>query len=203
MTIFYELGSSLYVNVTNKCPCACIFCIRNNSDVIKDSDSMWFEDSEPSMDEIKADFERFQISKYDEIVFCGYGEPLERLDIVIETAKFLREKCNLPIRLNTNGLSDLIAQREHTAFLLKGLIDTVSISLNAPDAQSYARVTNSIYGEKSFDALLSFAKDAKETIEKVIFTVVDVIDEKEIEECEKIARKMDIPLRVRKYVQTY
>ena len=203
MTIFYELYGALYVNITNKCPCSCVFCIRDHSDVIKDSDPLWFEGDEPTMEEIKKDFERFDINKYSEIVFCGYGEPTERMDILIETAKFLREKTDKKIRLNTNGLSDLILGRKNTARELKGLIDTVSISLNAPDSKRFCEITNSCFGEKSFDALLDFAKDAKGCIDKVVFTLVDVISKEEIEKCKKLADEMGIELRVREYIDTY
>ena len=203
MTIFYELYGALYVNITNKCPCSCVFCIRDHSDVIQNSDPLWFEGNEPSMEDIKKDFERFDIDKYSEIVFCGYGEPTERMDILTETAKFLRENTDKKIRLNTNGLSDLICQRAHTAYELKGLIDTVSISLNAPDAKRFAEITNSCFGEPSFDALLTFAKEAKEVVPNVIFTVVDVISKEEIEKCQKIAADMGIELRVREYIDTY
>lgn len=203
MTIFYELYGALYVNITNKCPCSCVFCIRDHSDVIKDSDPLWFEGDEPTMEEIKKDFERFDINKYSEIVFCGYGEPTERMDILIETAKFLREKTDKKIRLNTNGLSDLILGRKNTAYELKGLIDTVSISLNAPDSKRFCEITNSCFGEKSFDALLDFARDAKGCIDKVVFTLVDVISKEEIEKCQKIADEMGIELRVREYIDTY
>lgn len=203
MTIFYELYGALYVNITNKCPCSCVFCIRDHSDVIKDSDPLWFEGDEPTMEEIKKDFERFDINKYSEIVFCGYGEPTERMDILIETAKFLREKTDKKIRLNTNGLSDLILGRKNTARELKGLIDTVSISLNAPDSKRFCEITNSCFGEKSFDALLDFAKDAKGCVDKVVFTLVDVISKEEIEKCQKLADEMGIELRVREYIDTY
>ena len=203
MTIFYELYGALYVNITNKCPCSCVFCIRDHSDVIKNSDPLWFEGEEPTMEDIKKDFERFDIEKYSEIVFCGYGEPTERMDILVETAKFLRKKTNKKIRLNTNGLSDLICNRKNTAFELKGLIDTVSISLNAPTSKRFCEITNSCFGEKSFDALLEFAKDAKECIDKVVFTLVDVISKEEIDKCQKIADDMGIELRVREYIETY
>ena len=203
MTIFYELYGALYVNITNKCPCSCVFCIRDHSDVIKNSDPLWFEGDEPTMEDIKKDFERFDIEKYSEIVFCGYGEPTERMDILVETAKFLRKKTNKKIRLNTNGLSDLICNRKNTAFELKGLIDTVSISLNAPTSKRFCEITNSCFGEKSFDALLEFAKDAKECIDKVVFTLVDVISKEEIDKCQKIADDMGIELRVREYIETY
>ncbi|MBR3933590.1 MAG: TIGR04100 family radical SAM protein [Clostridia bacterium] len=203
MVIFYELYGALYVNITNKCPCSCVFCIRDHSDVIKDSDPLWFEGDEPTMEDIKKDFERFDIEKYSEIVFCGYGEPTERMDILKETAKFLRDRTNKKIRLNTNGLSDLICQRKNTALELKGLIDTVSISLNAPDAKRFCEITNSCFGEKSFDALLDFAKDAKKVIPNVVFTLVDVISKEEIEKCKNIADSLDIELRVREYIETY
>ncbi len=203
MTIFYELYGALYVNITNKCPCSCVFCIRDHSDVIKDSDPLWFEGDEPTIEEIKKDFERFDIEKYSEIVFCGYGEPTERMDILIETAKFLREKTDKKIRLNTNGLSDLICKKKNTAYELKGLIDTVSISLNAPDGKRFLEITNSCFGEKSFDAVLDFARDAKKVIPNVMFTVVDVITPEEIKRCQKIAEEMEIPLRVREYIETY
>lgn len=203
MTIFYELYGALYVNITNKCPCSCVFCIRDHSDVIQNSDPLWFEGNEPTMEEIKKDFERFNIDDYSEIVFCGYGEPTERMEILIETAKFLREKTNKKIRLNTNGLSDLICKRSNTAYELKGLIDTVSISLNAPDSKRFCEITNSCYEEKSFESLLDFAKDAKKCIDKVVFTVVDVISPEEIDKCRKIADDMGIELRVREYIDTY
>lgn len=203
MTPLYELDGSLYVNVTNKCPCACVFCIRNNGDEIRNSGSLWFDGKEPSAEEIIADFANWDLTKYSSVVFCGYGEPTERLDVVKKVAGYLRSVTDLPIRLNTNGLSDLILGREHTAKELKGLIDTVSVSLNAPDAESYARVTNSCFGEKSFDAMLKFAAECKENVDNVVFTVVDVIEKEEIERCRKIADGMGIPLRVREYVGQY
>ena len=125
------------------------------------------------------------------------------MDILKETAKFLRQKTDKKIRLNTNGLSDLICRRKNTAFELEGLVDTVSISLNAPDAKRFVEITNAVFGDESFDAVLRFAKDAKKVIPDVIFTVVDVITDDEIKRCRKIADEMEIPLRVREYIETY
>lgn len=203
MTTLYTLEGSLYVNVTNKCPCACVFCIRNNGDTIRGSESLWFEGQEPTAEDIIKDFENYDLRQFNSIVFCGYGEPLERIDVVCQVAKYLKSVTDLPVRINTNGLSDLINEREHTAFDLKGLVDAVSISLNAPDSESYQKVTNSVYGDKSFDAVLNFAKDCKTFLDKVTFTVVDVISEEEIERCKKISEDMNIELRVREYIQNY
>lgn len=203
MTVLYPLEDGLYVNVTNQCPCACTFCIRQNGDSVKDSGSLWFAEDEPSAADIIAAFDGFDLTQFKEIVFCGYGEPLERIDVVAEVARYVREKIGLPIRVNTNGLSDLIHGRAHTARELEGLVDVMSISLNAPDAASYQAVTNSKFGLPSFDAMLAFAADCKGLFDKVVFTVVDVIEPGQIAQCQALADKMGIELRVRQYVDQY
>lgn len=204
MTILYPLDGGLYVNVTNKCPCSCVFCIRSHSDHILESDSLWFENgNEPSAKQIISEFKKTDLSEYREIVFCGYGEPLSRLDTVVEVIKFLKTYTYLPIRINTNGLSDLINGRNHTALELKGLADTVSVSLNAPNSERFDEITKNIYPGKAFDAVLRFAAEAKQAGVKVVFTVVDVINDDEIEKCRKIAKDMGIELRVREYIDTY
>jgi len=195
MTILYDYKESLYVNITNKCPCSCVFCIRKETDHVGNSDSLWL-DHEPTVEEVKNEFKKFNLENYDEIVFCGYGEPLVRINEVIEIAKYIRSLSDLKIRINTNGLSDLIHNKK-TAILLKDKIDSVSISLNAPNKIRYNEVTRPKFGEKSFDALLNFAEDCKEYIEEVNFSVVDEINNDEIEEAQKLAYKMNIVLRVR------
>ena len=197
MTIFYEVNNKAYLNITNKCPCACVFCIRNNGDSAYGSDSLWLE-HEPDFEEVKAAIDGKDIQKYSEIVFCGYGEPTEKLDLLLKTADYIKSVCDIPIRINTNGLSDLINSKP-TAQLLKNRADTVSISLNASSPEEYARVSNPCFGEKSFDALLKFAEDCKKAVPKVFFTVVDVISEEEIVRCKELSNKMGIELRVRKY----
>lgn len=197
MTILYEVEKKLYVNITNKCGCACVFCIRKNDDGVYGSDSLWLE-REPSLDEIIEEFEKRDLNKYEEIVFCGYGEPLERLDIIISTCEYLK-KINAPkIRINTNGLADLIYNYD-VADKLKGLVDIISISLNAGTSESYLKITNSSYGEKSFETLLKFAENCKKHIPKVIFTLVDVISKEEIEIAKKLSENMGIELRIRAY----
>lgn len=195
MTILYDYKESLYVNMTNQCPCACVFCIRTETDHVGNSDSLWL-DHEPTVEEVKNEFKKFDLNKYDEIVFCGYGEPLVRIDEVIEVAKYIRSISNIKIRVNTNGLSDLIHNKK-TAVLLKDNIDAVSISLNAPNKTVYNKVTRPKFGEKSFEALLNFATDCKKYIDEVNFSVVDEISDEDIEESQKLADKMNIVLRVR------
>ena len=198
MTIFYKFEGKLYINITNGCPCRCVFCIRDNADSIRDNDSLWLE-HEPSFEEITAAFEAFDKTGITDAVFCGYGEPTVRADMLIRTAEYIKQHSDLRIRLNTNGLVKLI-RPDFDIAQFKGVIDSVSISLNAPDAKRYNEVTRPSFGEKSFEVMLDFAKQMKDVCETVGFTVVDVISTEEIEKCQKLADELSIPLRVRAYV---
>lgn len=195
MTILYDIDESLYVNLTNKCPCSCVFCIRKEGDTVGGSDSLWFSE-EPSFEMVKNEFEKVNLNNYNEVVFCGYGEPLERIDLVIKVCDYIKSISNIKLRLNTNGLSDLIHNKK-TAKSLEGKLDTISISLNAPDAKSYNEVTRPKFGEEAFEAMLTFANDCKKHVDDVRFSVVDVLTKEQITKCQELANKMNIPLRIR------
>ncbi|GAA0785509.1 TIGR04100 family radical SAM protein [Hathewaya limosa] len=196
MNILYTIDDILYINITNKCPCNCVFCIRQEGDSVENSGSLWLE-KEPSVEEIINELKKEDLSKYSQIVFCGYGEPLMRINEVIDVCKYIKSVSTIKLRINTNGLSDLIYKKS-TAPMLKNIVDCVSISLNAPSKEEYNEISKPIYGLEAFDSLLSFAKEAKENIKEVKFSVVDVITEDQIERCKEIANSMGIPLRVRK-----
>lgn len=198
MTIFYKFDGKMYINITNGCPCDCVFCIRKNGDSIEDNDSLWLE-HEPSFEEICAAFERFDKAGIEEAVFCGYGEPTVRADMLLKTAEYIKANSAMKIRVNTNGLVRLI----HKGFdvtRFKGVVDSFSISLNAPNAKRYNDVTRPSFGKAAFDEMLKFSADVRDLGIKTSFTVVDVISDEEISECEKLAADMKIPLRVRGYV---
>ena len=196
MTIVYEVHSGLYVNLTNRCPCACTFCLRQTMDHVGNSVGLWLE-HEPTPDEIKDAMRRMDMSKYEEVVFCGFGEPTERLDVLLETAKFVKDNWNLPTRINTNGLGDLV-NGESIAPRLAGLIDTVSISLNTPNAGRYFELTRSKFGPKSFDAMLSFARSCVGVVPKVVMTTVDTTITKEEEaQCAAICADIGAVYRIR------
>ncbi|WP_350308962.1 TIGR04100 family radical SAM protein [Harryflintia acetispora] len=199
--ILYTLGDSLYINLTNRCPCRCSFCIRKNGSHVGSAENLWFE-LEPHLDEVLAAFDGVELKNFKELVFCGYGEPICALEKLLEVCHLVRSRSDIPIRLNTNGLGDLIHKRK-TAHLLEGLVDTVSISLNAPDEERYLEVTSPIFGPGSFQSMLEFALDCKRFVPNVLFTVVDVISPQEIERCRALAQEMDIPLRVREYIKEY
>lgn len=196
MTILYEVYDNLYVNLTNKCPCACTFCLRQTKDEMNQSGSLWLE-REPAVEEIKSEFDKFDMTNYKEVVFCGFGEPTERLDVLIEIADYVKEKFNLPIRVNTNGLSDLIHGKD-TAALFEGHVDTISISLNTPNREEYYKLTRNKFGEEAFDALLTFAENVKKYVDKVILTTVETtITEEEQAECLRICDRIGVTYRIR------
>lgn len=200
VTIVYEVKNGLYVNLTNRCPCACVFCIRNNADGAYGSDSLWLE-REPDADEIMAAVAAARPERFAEIVFCGYGEPTERLDVLLDAAgRIKRAYPNLPVRVNTNGLADLIAGGS-VAAKFKGLVDSLSISLNAADAEEYAALCRPKFGIESYAAILRFAEDAKRYVPSVVMTVVAApgfTDEK-LAACRAVCERIGVPLRVRVY----
>ena len=199
MTILYEVHSGLYVNMTNRCPCACVFCLRQTRDEMNESGSLWLE-REPSVDDVIAEFEKFDMTKYTELVFCGFGEPTQRLDDLLKVAAYVKKTYpKLPIRINTNGLSDLIYGKD-TAPMFEGLIDTLSISLNTPDKERYYELTRSKFGIDSFDALLKFAENAKKYVKNVILTTVSTTLTKEEEEkCAQICKNLGVTYRIRPF----
>lgn len=198
MTILYEVHNNLYVNLTNKCPCACTFCLRQTRDHMENSGVLWLE-REPSVQEIIDDFANFDVDKYNEIVFCGFGEPTERIDAVLEVAKFIKATYNKPTRINTNGLGNLVNDKDITPSL-KGLIDTISISLNTPNKERYYELTRSRFGLESFDAMLDFASKAAKYVPNVILsTVATTITEDEEKECQRICDKLGVTYRIRPY----
>lgn len=198
MTISYEVGNNLYLNFTNKCPCACTFCIRNNGDGAYGSDPLWLE-HEPTPDEIWADLDSRDLGRYEEIVFCGFGEPTERLDVVVSVADELKARgVQAVLRINTNGLGDLVNGRSIAADLCN-VMDVISVSLNAGTKEEYMRVTRPRY-ENAYEAMQKFTADCvKQGNAEVVMSVVDVIPEAEIEAARGIAEKLGARLRVRTY----
>lgn len=201
MTITYEFEGSLYVNFTNRCSNDCSFCLRNNHDSVNNTDNLWF-DREPTLEEIKADFKTRDMSNYEWVVFCGYGEPLMRFDTCIETAKWLKEVYPfIKIRINTNGQASMIEKYDVTP-KFEGIIDAISISLNAPTAEKYDKLCHSVFGEAAFEGLLSFATKAKDFVPSVTLSIVDHdLTADEIEECRRLADACGVSFRIRAYIE--
>ena len=195
--ILYVYKDKVYLNITNKCPCACTFCIRSKKDAIGDASNLWLNHN-PSFEEVKAAIDAFDFNGYNEIIFCGYGEPTNSFDVLVKTAQYIRSKLGIKIRVNTNGLGSLVNGRDISAELCSN-VDSVSISLNCSNKEDYLKTVRPKFGIDSFDEMLDFAKKCRALTENVALSVVDVIGEEEVEKCKKIAEGLNIPLRVRKY----
>lgn len=200
MTITYEVENGLYINMTNRCSNACTFCIRNNGNGAYGSDSLWLV-REPSVEEILSSVFERDLSLYNEVVFCGYGEPTYRLEDARTVALKIKERYpSMHIRMNTNGQSDLIHGKE-TAMLFEGVFDTVGISLNTPNAKDYVKLCRPIFGEKAFDGLLKFARDLKAYVPNVLLSVVrQTLTEEELQACERLASDVGVSLKIREYI---
>ncbi len=200
MTITYQVNKSVYVNLTNRCPCSCVFCIRNNGVGVHGSDSLWLE-REPSLDEVLSSLASWDYARFREVVFCGYGEPTERLDMLLAAAEHLKSRDpSLRVRVNTNGLSDLINGRS-TAPLFKDKVDCLSISLNTDDPEEYVSKCRPKFGAAAYPALLKFAKEATAFVPEVVLTVVGepVTSLEHQRRCREIAAGLGAKLRVRRY----
>ena len=198
--VFYDYGGGLYVNMTNKCPCRCAFCIRDMVDSLGDADSLWLK-REPSKEELMKMLKQQNLAAYDEIVFCGYGEPTERLDCLLAVCDYVKNdpllKEKLKMRLNTNGLSDLINDKP-TAREFSGRLDAISISLNAPTAEKYNELCRPKFGIQSFDEILRFTQEVKQYVPDVTMSVVSgSISSQDVEDCRKTAAKLGVKFRVR------
>lgn len=201
-TISYEYGGGLYVNLTNRCDCACVFCLRHNGH--KGSiyaDDLWLE-HEPTREEALADLLARDLTSYPELVFCGFGEPTYRLDDLLWLVDELKKAVPglPPVRINTNGHANLILGRDVTPEL-KGRIDTLSISLNGATAREYVDVTQPRDGEKAWDAMLDFTRRAARYVPNVMMTIVDKDKTTEdIANARKMAEDLGATLRVRAYI---
>ena len=192
-------GKNIYVNMTNRCPCNCVFCLRQTKKMME-GNSLWLKGGEPSVDQVMDLFAPYDLSVINELIFCGYGEPLERIADVCEVIDRLKSKYpDLKVRVNTNGLANLVHGRDITPELA-GRFDTVSISLNAPDAEEFLALTRSKFGIGSFEALQEFAVLAKRHVPNVVMTVVEkVMSEDKIELCRKLCNDLGVTLRVRPF----
>jgi len=189
--IAYKIRDSLYLNITNRCTNACSFCIRFHSDYVKGHNLRL--DHEPGLEELQDAIG--DPTAYKEVVFCGYGEPLLRLDLVKALAGWIKGKGGR-VRINTNGQGNLIHGR-NVLPELRGIVDSISISLDAQDEKTYQTICRPFL-KGAYRGVLSFIREAGKYIPDVTVTVVDApgVD---VERCKEIARELNAGFRLRKY----
>lgn len=196
MTIVYRYGSNLYVNLTNRCPCDCTFCYRNLSNSIGDGDDLWL-DREPEPSEVISALEAHGLDGTDEVVFCGYGEPTERLDALLAVAAELKTRGKR-VRLDTNGLGNLVNGRDIVPELA-GVLDSVSVSLNASSAEEYGTLCRPDFSpDTAYGAIIGFIAECRDAGLGVTVSVVGGTISRDSEEsCRRIAESMGVRFRVR------
>ena len=202
-SIAYPIGKSLYLNLTNRCMNDCTFCIRKKAPLFNQEHALWLEHEPTAEEVIKAIGDP---NKYEQIVFCGYGEPLIRLDVIKKIAADQKSKIQTSksqpktiIRLDTNGQANLFWGRNILPEL-KGLIDSITISLNAENEKAYDKLCRSVFGEAAYPAILEFIKEAKKYIPRVEASVVDRPGINKAA-CKKIAAKLGVHFRLRPYYE--
>ena len=196
MSIVYDYFGGLYLNITNKCPNACEFCIRNFTNSLGDADSLVLKE-DPTMEEVRKELASWDVNSYDEVVFCGYGEPTERLPELLDLARHIKARYGRQIRINTNGLADLIWGRP-TAQDLKGVIDAVSVSMNEADAQKYYDLCHPRFGLKSYDAVIKYIEDVREYVPYVAASVVtSAISSESVAACYAKAEELGVVFKMR------
>lgn len=200
MTITYEIGKAVYVNLTNRCPCDCAFCLRRNGPGVAGSASLWLE-REPTREEVLSSLAAHDFTRVREVVFCGYGEPTERLDDLLAVAAGLKARDpSLAVRVNTNGLSDLVNGRP-TAALFAGKADCLSISLNTDDPAEYLAMCRPRFGAAAWPAMLAFARAAAAAVPRVVMTVVGepVTTPEKQARCRALAESLGASFRIRPF----
>ncbi|MDR0485822.1 MAG: TatD family nuclease-associated radical SAM protein [Elusimicrobiota bacterium] len=194
-TIFYTLGENGYLNITNRCMMACPYCIKNKWDNKFYGNDLKL-DAEPSIEQILSAIG--DVKKYKEIVFCGYGDALTRLETVVEVCRVLKEK-GAKIRINTAGLANKFYGKNILP-RLKGLVDAISISLNGSNPKEHNEINKPAFGEESFDEILKFAKEAKNCIPEVTITAVS-LPSLDVSKIEALAKNAHLNFRLRPYLQ--
>jgi len=191
-SIAYKIRNSLYLNITNRCSNHCSFCAKFNDFFVKGH--FLKLDHEPSVPEVMSAIG--DPSTYDEIVFCGYGEPLLRLDLLREVARQLKTKgCR--IRINTDGQANLVYGRNILPELA-GLVDAISVSLNAADSETYKKLCASPFGSAGFSGVCDFLTEAKKHIPMVVASAVTVPG-LDIEAVRRLAESLGVIFREREY----
>ena len=197
-TYVYTLDGNLYINLTNKCSNGCDFCVRNERSSYY-GNYLWLRHGDPTAEKVIAAVNAMgDISRFKEVVFCGFGEPTYKVAEMVALCDYFHGK-GMKTRLNTNGQGNLINKRDIVPDL-KGKIDFVNISLNASCAEKYQPICRSQFGEAGFAGLIEFARICRKNEVPCRFSIVDCIGEEEVEACKRLAESVKIPLYVRKYI---
>ncbi len=196
--LVYSLENKIYINLTNRCTNDCIFCLRKDKDDVC-GQKLWLENEDFLAEDVISQLENFEISK--EVVFCGYGEPLLKFEVLKQVAKYLKEKYpDVQIRINTNGHANFVYKKNIVTELI-GLIDEISVSLNASNSEEYDELSQPKF-ENAYEEVKKFIKCCSEAGIKTYASIVDGYKGRrlDVEKCELIANELGAELRVREWI---
>lgn len=197
-TLVYLLDGKIYINLTNRCTNDCIFCLRKDKSDVKGQE-LWLDNENSTAADVIKQFETFETTK--EIIFCGYGEPMMKLDILKEVAKYIKEKYpDTKIRVNTNGHANFVYKR-NVVPELKGLVDEFSVSLNGSTKEEYNELSQPKFDE-AYDEMKKFIKACSDEGISVVASVVEGYKGRhlDLEKCEQIAKDLGAKFRVREWI---
>jgi TatD family-associated radical SAM protein len=198
----YWLEDKLYLNITNKCSNRCVFCLRNFKSGIGDFTLRL--DREPTVEQVVVELEEAMRRRaWKEVVFCGFGEPTERLDLLLAISKWVRNRVGkaIPIRVNTNGHGCLINPRRDVAKELREAgVDKVSVSLNTADEETYNEVCKPS-SPGAFTAVLEFIRRAKDSLSVEVTAVTT--PETDLHKVEDLAIELGVRFRIRQYIPCF
>src|SRR5574344_392351 len=196
--LVYSLENKIYINLTNRCTNDCVFCLRNDKDDVC-GQKLWLDSEDFTEKEVIEQFKKFELS--DEVVFCGYGEPLLKFEILKQVASYIKKNYpNVKIRINTNGHANFV-YKENVVKDLVGLIDEISVSLNAPTSIEYDELSQPKF-ENAYDEVKKFIKCCVDSGIKTDASVVDGYKGKrlDIKKCEESAKSLGANFRVREWI---
>ena len=196
--LVYKLDNKIYINLTNRCTNDCIFCLRKDKDDVC-GQKLWLDNEDITARDVIEQLKNFEISS--EVVFCGYGEPLLKLEILKEVAKYIKNNYpNTKIRINTNGHANYVYKRNIVSEL-KGLVDSISVSLNGKDSLEYNELSNPKF-EGAYDEVKNFIKACSDEGIETIASVVEGYKGRHIDldACEKISSDLGAKFRAREWI---
>ena len=196
--LVYELDKKIYINLTNRCTNECIFCLRQDKDDVCGQE-LWLDSEDFTSEDVIEQLKKFNLSS--EVIFCGYGEPMLKFEVLRQVAKYIKETYpEIKIRVNTNGHANFIYKKNVVPELV-GLVDEFSVSLNASNSEEYDELSQPKF-ENAYEEVKKFIKCSADAGIETVASIVDGYKGKrlDVEKCREIAESLGAKLRVREWI---
>ncbi len=196
--LVYELDKKIYINLTNRCTNECIFCLRQDKDDVCGQE-LWLDSEDFTSEDVIEQLKKFNLSS--EVIFCGYGEPMLKFEVLRQVAKYIKETYPaIKIRVNTNGHANFIYKKNVVPELV-GLVDEFSVSLNASNSEEYDELSQPKF-ENAYEEVKKFIKCSADAGIETVASIVDGYKGRrlDVEKCREIAESLGAKLRVREWI---